>query len=106
MVKRPSPVEIYRESDIVTRTIRDVVHQRHQTIWVDEPNAYNQAAEFLRIVMPRFADRIKQYTDTEPLFHRFRVEDETAPPTAEEGPPAGRRLDRHRADGSRWSRST
>jgi ribonuclease E len=28
--------------------------------------------------MPRYADRIKHYADTEPIFHRFKIEDEIA----------------------------
>jgi ribonuclease E len=32
----------------------------------------------MQIVMPRFADRIKQYEGIAPLFHHFRVEDELA----------------------------
>jgi ribonuclease E len=74
--KLPSPVEIYRESDMITRTIRDNFTSDIDTIWVDEERSFTQAQEFLNIVMPRYASRIKHYADTEPLFHRFRIEDE------------------------------
>jgi ribonuclease E len=74
--KMPSPVEIYRESDIITRTIRDTFKSDIDTIYVDEPVAFQQASEFMQIVMPRFADRIKLYEGGEPLFHRYKVEDE------------------------------
>src|SRR6476620_10200604 len=53
------PVEIYRESDLITRTIRDIFTNDIDTIWVDEPVAFSHASEFLQIVMPRFASRIK-----------------------------------------------
>src|SRR5207248_10268913 len=46
------------------------------TIWVDESTAFEHAQEFLQIVMPRYADRIKLYTDSEPMFHRYGLEDE------------------------------
>ncbi|MCX7700687.1 MAG: Rne/Rng family ribonuclease [Gemmataceae bacterium] len=82
MVKRikkvKGPAEIYQESDMITRTIRDVFTSDIDTIWVDEPNAFAHAQEFLQIVMPRYADRIKQYTDTEPLFYKYRIEEEIA----------------------------
>jgi ribonuclease E len=78
VLKRPAPVEIYRESDMITRTIRDIFTSDIDTIWVDEANAYTQASEFLKIVMPRYADRIKHYADTEPIFHRFKIEQEIA----------------------------
>ena len=76
--KVKGPAEIYQESDMITRTIRDVFTSDIDTIWVDEPNAFAHAQEFLQIVMPRYADRIKQYTDTEPLFYRYRIEEEIA----------------------------
>jgi ribonuclease E len=74
--KVPGPVEIYRESDMITRTIRDIFTSDIDTIWVDEEQAFTQAQEFLNVVMPRYAERIKFFNETEPIFHRFRVEDE------------------------------
>ena len=78
VLKRPAPVEIYRESDMITRTIRDIFTADIDSIWVDEANAFTQAAEFLKIVMPRYADRIKHHADTEPIFTKFRIDHELA----------------------------
>ncbi|QJW93706.1 Rne/Rng family ribonuclease [Frigoriglobus tundricola] len=72
------PVEIYRESDMITRTIRDIFTADIDTIWVDEPTAFGHASEFLQIVMPKFASRIKFFEHTEPLFHKYGIEDEIA----------------------------
>lgn len=74
--KLRAPASIYQESDMITRTIRDVFTSEIETIWVDEPRAYEHAKEFLQIVMPRYANRIKLYTDSEPLFHRYGIEEE------------------------------
>ncbi len=71
-----APVEIYRESDMITRTIRDIFTNDIDTIWVDEERAFAHASEFLQIVMPRFASRIRYHADTEPLFNRYGVEEE------------------------------
>src|SRR5262249_13104379 len=76
--KLKSPAEIYQESDMITRTIRDTFTNDIDTIWVDEPAAFEHAREFLQIVMPRYANRIKLYTDPEPLFHKYGIEDEIA----------------------------
>ena len=78
-IKRVSaPVEIYRESDMITRTIRDIFTNDVDSIWVDEANAFAHASEFLQIVMPRYASRIRFFGETEPLFHRYGIEDEIA----------------------------
>jgi ribonuclease E len=74
--KLKSPAEIYQESDMITRTIRDVFTSDIDTIWVDEPNAFAHAEEFLQIVMPRYAQRIKHYDQKEPVFHKYHIEDE------------------------------
>jgi ribonuclease E len=76
--KLKAPAEIYQESDMITRTIRDTFTGEIDTIWVDEPTAFEHAQEFLQIVMPRYANRIRRYADPEPLFHRYGIEDEIA----------------------------
>ena len=74
--KMKAPAEIYQESDMITRTIRDTFTSDIDTIWVDKPAAYEHAKEFLQIVMPRYANRIKLYEGNEPLFHKYGIEDE------------------------------
>ena len=77
-IKRPGPVEVYRESDMITRTIRDIFSSDIDTIYVDEEKAFAGASEFLQIVMPKYAGRIRYYGEVEPLFHRYGLEDEIA----------------------------
>jgi ribonuclease E len=76
--KLKAPAEIYQESDMITRTIRDTFSSDIDSIWVDEPTAFEHAQEFLQIVMPRYASRIKLFNETEPLFHKYGIEDEIA----------------------------
>jgi ribonuclease E len=76
--KTKSPCEIYQESDMITRTIRDIFTSEIDSITVDEKNAYEHAKEFLQIVMPRYASRINFYDSTEPMFHRYGIEAEIA----------------------------
>jgi ribonuclease E len=76
--KRKSPAVIYEESDMITRTIRDTFTSEIDTVWVDEPAAFEHAQEFLQVVMPRYADRIKCYDDPVPMFHKYGIENEIA----------------------------
>ena len=76
--KQKSPTEIYKESDMVTRTIRDIFTSDIGTIWVDERGAYEAAKEFMEAVMPRYADRIKFYDASVPMFHKYGIESEIA----------------------------
>jgi ribonuclease E len=76
--KARTPAPIYQESDMITRTIRDIFTSEIDTIWIDEPQAFERAQEFLRVVMPRFVDRLKLYDERVPLFHKYGIEDEIA----------------------------
>jgi len=78
-IKRCSaPVDIYAESDMIIRTIRDIFTAEVDTIFIDEPQAYERAKEFLQQVMPRYVNRLKLYEGREPLFHRYRLDEEIA----------------------------
>ena len=63
---------------MITRTIRDIFTSEIDTIWIDEPAAFERAQEFLRVVMPRFVNRLKLYDEKVPLFHKYGIEDEIA----------------------------
>jgi len=74
--KQKAPAEIYQESDMITRHIRDTFTADVDKIYIDEPNAFEAAKEFLSIVMPKYADRLELYAGTEPLFHKHGIEQE------------------------------
>ncbi len=74
----PAPVDIYEESDIIIRTIRDIVTADIDSIVVDGKEAYERAREFLKLVMPRQVNCLQHYTGRDPLFHKYRLEDEIA----------------------------
>jgi ribonuclease E len=76
--KARAPAPIYEESDMITRTIRDIFTNDIDEIWVDEPNSFELAREFLEMAMPRYVSRLKLYEAKQPLFHRYNLEDEIA----------------------------
>lgn len=82
LVKRvkntPGPCDIYEESDMIIRTIRDIFSEDIDTILIDEKSAYERAKEFLNFVMPKHVGRLKFYDSREPLFHKYDLERELA----------------------------
>jgi ribonuclease E len=74
--KSQAPVDIYEESDMIIRTIRDIFTGDVDSIYIDEPAAHERAKEFLQIVMPRYVHRLQLYEGKEPLFHRYRLDEE------------------------------
>ncbi len=76
MRKYSAPIDIYQESDMIIRTIRDMFTENVGRILIDEPAAYERAREFLELVMPRYVSRLQLYEGKEPLFHRYGLEEE------------------------------
>ncbi len=71
-----APVELYQESDLVTRTIRDVYTADFARVVVDDAETAKKAQEFLHLAMPRSKATVDLHTEREPLFHRYRIEEE------------------------------
>jgi len=76
--KLSAPIDIYEESDMIIRTIRDIFTSDVDTIYIDEPSAYERAREFLQLVMPRYVNRLQLYEGKEPLFYKYHLDEEIA----------------------------
>src|SRR6185295_4835020 len=76
--KSEGPGGIYEESDMIIRTIRDIFTQEIDAIFIDEPKSFERAKEFLHLVMPRYVNRLQLYEGREPLFHKYKLENEIA----------------------------
>jgi ribonuclease E len=72
----PAPAEVYRESDLITRTLRDIYTSDFTRIIVDDVEAARRVRAFLELASPRSKPNIEVYSQREPLFHRLGVEDE------------------------------
>ncbi|MBL6908099.1 Rne/Rng family ribonuclease [Luminiphilus sp.] len=68
------PTLLYQESDVIIRAIRDYLKDDIDQVLIDDPKAYRQALDFVSMVMPKYQNRIKTYSDSLPLFNRFQVE--------------------------------
>ena len=69
-----APCELYQESDLVVRTIRDVYATDFRKLVVDSGEVAQKIRDFLSIFMPRSAASVEVYTDPIPLFHKSGIE--------------------------------
>ncbi len=76
MQKTAAPVALYEESDMIIRTIRDIFTGDVDSIYIDEPESYQRAHEFLKLVMPRYVNRLHLYEGREPLYHKYKLDEE------------------------------
>src|ERR1700727_737201 len=72
---RPAPFLVFRESDAVTRAMRDYLSDDVGEVLVDDEAAYAKAQEYMQRFMPAdIQRRLKHYTDDIALFTRFQIE--------------------------------
>jgi ribonuclease E len=69
-----APCELYTESDLLIRTIRDVLRTSIEAIVVDSEQAHDRASAFLRVVAPRSAPKVLRFRQGVPIFHAYDVE--------------------------------
>jgi len=73
-----SPAELYQESDLVIRTMRDVFNSDISRIVCDSEGMVRRIRDFLSIAAPRLKKRVSYYDGKEPLFHKYNIEQEIA----------------------------
>ena len=73
-VLKKSPFLIFKEDDIIIRTLRDYLKEDIEEIWIDTKEAFDQAEEFVERVMPDQLNMLNRYENTLPLFTRYQIE--------------------------------
>ena len=71
-----APALVYGDSDLMKRAIRDIYNKDIDEVIVEGDDGYRQAKEFMKLLMPSHARRVKHYSDPVPLFQRAGVEDQ------------------------------
>ena len=70
------PGLVYREADLVIRTIRDFMTPDVNEVWIDSQETFETALRFVSDVMPSRAKTVKLYTGDRPLFNKFNLEEQ------------------------------
>ncbi len=75
-LKSIAPAKIYEEGDLIRRTIRDDYSKGMDEIIVQGGDGYRTAKNFMKMIMPSHAKKVKQYSGGIPIFTRYNVENE------------------------------
>lgn len=73
-----APSLVYGDSDLMKRAIRDIYNRDIEEVIVEGEEGYRAAKNFMKLLMPSHARRVKPYSDPVPLFQRSNVEDQLA----------------------------
>ena len=71
---RKAPFLIYRDDDLISRTLRDFLREDITEVLVDTDEAFEKASEFSGRLAPDLQDKVKRYDEAIPLFTRYQVE--------------------------------
>ena len=68
--------EVYRDSGLIIRFIRDYFSDDIDEVLVDSKEAYREAKEFFRANMPKCEKLVKLHKEKRPIFSRFQLEEQ------------------------------
>ena len=77
-LKSTAPSLVYEEGSLIKRSIRDLYNKDIDEVLVAGDDAYREAKDFMRMLMPSHAKNVKPYKEPEPVFIRYQVERQLA----------------------------
>ena len=75
-LKSQAPALINEDSDLIKRAIRDIYNRDIDEVIVEGERGYKQARDFMKLLMPSHAKKVKAYADAVPLYQRYGAEDQ------------------------------
>ncbi|HMT43894.1 MAG TPA: ribonuclease E/G [Chakrabartia sp.] len=77
-LKSVAPALIHNDSDLIKRAIRDIYNKDIDEVVVEGEAGYKAARDYMKLLMPSHAKRVKPYADVVSLYQRYGVEDQLA----------------------------
>jgi ribonuclease E len=75
-LKSTAPKLVYEEGSLVKRSLRDLYTKDVDEVLVAGADAYHEAKDFMRMLMPSHTKNVKLYADSQPLLSRYGVENQ------------------------------
>jgi ribonuclease E len=73
-LRSQAPTLVYEEGSLIKRSLRDLYNKEIDEILVAGEAGYQEARDFMKMLMPSNVRAVKQYRDGQPLFSRMGVE--------------------------------
>jgi ribonuclease E len=73
-LKSQAPTLVYEEGSLIKRSLRDLYNKEIDEIQVAGEAGYEEARDFMKMLMPSNVRAVRQYRDGQPLFSRMGVE--------------------------------
>jgi ribonuclease E len=73
-LRSQAPTLVYEEGSLIKRSLRDLYNKEIDEVLVAGEAGYQEARDFMKMLMPSNVRAVKQYRDGQPLFSRMGVE--------------------------------
>jgi len=73
-LRSTAPTLVYEEGSLVKRSIRDLYNKDIDEVVVAGDEAYRDARDFMRMLMPSHAKNVKSYHDSQPILAKYGIE--------------------------------
>ncbi len=73
---KTSPALLYKESNLIIRSIRDYFTTDMDEVLIDDPQVFKEAKDFFQMVMPDHVKLVKLHQERRPIFSRYQIEEQ------------------------------
>ena len=71
-----APAQLYQESNLAIRSIRDYFSTEMDEVLVDDHKVFQDTKDFFSLVMPELKHLVKRHRERRPIFSRYQIEEQ------------------------------
>ena len=71
-----APAQLYQESNLAIRSIRDYFSTEMDEVLVDDHKVFQDTKDFFSLVMPELKGLVKRHRERRPIFSRYQIEEQ------------------------------
>ncbi len=74
-MKKNVPALVHKDAGLVIRLMRDLFTEKIDEVVVDSQNTFKEVVDYVNLVTPGMANRVKLYRMKTPIFRTFRIQE-------------------------------
>ncbi len=71
-----APAQLYQESNLAIRSIRDYFSTEMDEVLIDDHKVFQDTKDFFSLVMPELKHLVKRHRERRPIFSRYQIEEQ------------------------------
>ncbi len=75
-MKSSAPSLVYEEGNLIKRSIRDLYNKDFDEVLIQGDEGYKDAKDYMKMLMPSHARKVKQHKGDTPIFHNNDIENQ------------------------------